>query len=73
VCEADHSPPSSAEVRNGGAIPLLPHTYPWHGAEAIKNGDNFPFFLYIVLLCSCFLIPKASANGIKKWYVISAI
>jgi hypothetical protein len=25
VCEADHSLPSSAEVKNGGAIPPLPH------------------------------------------------
>jgi hypothetical protein len=24
--EADHSPPSSAEVKNGGAIPPLPQT-----------------------------------------------
>jgi hypothetical protein len=24
--EADHSPPSSAEVKNGGAVPLLSHT-----------------------------------------------
>jgi hypothetical protein len=23
--EADHSPPSSAEVKNGGALPPLPH------------------------------------------------
>jgi hypothetical protein len=30
--EADHSPPSSAEVRNDGAIPPLPHTFSWHGA-----------------------------------------
>jgi hypothetical protein len=30
VCEADHSPPCSAEVNNGGAIPSLPHTSPWH-------------------------------------------
>jgi hypothetical protein len=30
--EADHSPPSSAEVKNGGAIPPLPHTSSWHGA-----------------------------------------
>jgi hypothetical protein len=28
--EADHSPPSSAEVRNGGAIPPLPHTRTSH-------------------------------------------
>jgi hypothetical protein len=25
--EADHSPPSSTEVKNGGAIPLLPHVF----------------------------------------------
>jgi hypothetical protein len=30
--EADHRPPSIAEVRNGGAIPPLPHTssWPWY-------------------------------------------
>jgi hypothetical protein len=30
--EADYSPPSSAEAKNGGAIPLLPHTSSWRGA-----------------------------------------
>jgi hypothetical protein len=25
--EADHSSPSSAEVKNGGAIPPLPHVF----------------------------------------------
>jgi hypothetical protein len=30
--EADHSPPSSPEVKNGGAITLLRHTPSWHGA-----------------------------------------
>jgi hypothetical protein len=25
ACEGDHSPPSSTEAMNGGAIPLLPH------------------------------------------------
>jgi hypothetical protein len=28
--EADHSPPSSAEVKNGGAIPPLPHMSSWY-------------------------------------------
>jgi hypothetical protein len=28
--EADHSPQSSAEVKNGGAIPPLPHMSSWH-------------------------------------------
>jgi hypothetical protein len=26
-CEADHSLPSSAEVKNGGALPPLPHPH----------------------------------------------
>jgi hypothetical protein len=30
--EADHSPSSSAEVKNGGAIPSLPRTSSWRGA-----------------------------------------
>jgi hypothetical protein len=30
-CEADHSPPSSAEVKNGGAIPPFPHMSLWRG------------------------------------------
>jgi hypothetical protein len=30
--EADHSPPSSAEVKSGGAIPSLPHMSSWHCA-----------------------------------------
>jgi hypothetical protein len=30
--EADHSPPSSADVKNGGAIPPLPPMSSWRGA-----------------------------------------
>jgi hypothetical protein len=30
--EADHSPPSSAEVKKGGATPPLPHMSLWHNA-----------------------------------------
>jgi hypothetical protein len=29
--EADHTPPSSAEVKNGGAVPPLPHLSSWRG------------------------------------------
>jgi hypothetical protein len=32
VCEADYSPLSSAEVKNGGAIKYSPHTPLWSGA-----------------------------------------
>jgi hypothetical protein len=31
-CEADYSPPSSAYVKNYGAIPAHPHTSPCRGA-----------------------------------------
>jgi hypothetical protein len=30
--EADHLSPSSDEIKNGGAIPPLPHTSLWHSA-----------------------------------------
>jgi hypothetical protein len=33
--EAEHSPPFSDEVRNGGAIPPLPHTSSWRCATLI--------------------------------------
>jgi hypothetical protein len=26
-CDEDHSPPSSAEVKNGGSIPPFPHVF----------------------------------------------
>jgi hypothetical protein len=31
-CEPDHSHPSSAQVKNSGAVPPLPHTSLWSGA-----------------------------------------
>jgi hypothetical protein len=31
-CEAQHSPTSNAEVKNGGAIPPLLHMSLWHDA-----------------------------------------
>jgi hypothetical protein len=30
--EADQSPPSSAEVKNGWTVPPLPHMSSWHSA-----------------------------------------
>jgi hypothetical protein len=43
-CKANHLPPSSVDVKNGGAIPPLPHASSWRGASLIKRRDNFPFF-----------------------------
>jgi hypothetical protein len=39
--EADHSPPSSGNVKNGGAITSFPQASSWHGASLIKPWDNF--------------------------------
>jgi hypothetical protein len=44
--EADHSPPSGAEVKNGWTIPPLTHTSSWRGAYLIKHRDNFTFTLW---------------------------
>jgi hypothetical protein len=36
VCDADHSPPSSAEVKNEQELYLLsPHVPPWHAAGSL--------------------------------------
>jgi hypothetical protein len=40
--EADHSPPSSAEVKNDGAVTPLPSTCSWPGTSLIKRRDNLP-------------------------------
>jgi hypothetical protein len=47
--EADHSPPSSADIKNGGAIPSLPMSS-WHNVYLIKHKDNFTF-IYIHTIC----------------------
>jgi hypothetical protein len=41
--EDGHSPPSSADVKNGGTIPPLPHMSSWYRASLIKHRDNFTF------------------------------
>jgi hypothetical protein len=34
--ESDRSPPSIAQVENGGVIPALPHTSSWIGVQLIN-------------------------------------
>jgi hypothetical protein len=46
--EADRSASSSAEVKNGGAIPPHPHTSSWHGALLIKHRNNFAITFYVL-------------------------
>jgi hypothetical protein len=45
--EADHSPPSSAEVKNCGFILPLPHVSSWRGASLIKHRDNFTYYRFM--------------------------
>jgi hypothetical protein len=52
AAEAYHSPSSSAEVKNGGAIPSLLHTSSWSGALLIKHRDNITFFTFSILQMS---------------------
>jgi hypothetical protein len=46
--EADHSPPSGSEVKNGGAMHPLPHTSSWCVAQLIKHTENFTFCFTIL-------------------------
>jgi hypothetical protein len=39
--EADHSPPSSVEVKNDCVVPPLLHTSSWHGPQSINYRGNF--------------------------------
>jgi hypothetical protein len=43
-CEADHSPPYSAEVKNAWSYTSTPTTPSWHGAQ-LKCRNNFTFYL----------------------------
>jgi hypothetical protein len=42
--QADHSPPTSAEVKKSGSIHSLPHTRSWHSASYVRHKDNIIFF-----------------------------
>jgi hypothetical protein len=53
VCEADHSPPSSAEVKNGEAIPPHPPMSSWHSAY-LSAGTNLPFIHSFINGCIAF-------------------
>jgi hypothetical protein len=50
--EAEHSPPSNAEIKNGGAIPPLPRMSSRHSAWLIKHKERFTLYLYIPALNS---------------------
>jgi hypothetical protein len=43
--EANHSPPSNAVAKNGGAITPLPHTSSRYSAKLIKQGHLYLFHM----------------------------
>jgi hypothetical protein len=58
-CEADHSPPSAAEVKNDGAIPPLLHTHSWH---------SYLYFTFLIVLrdkCRTIRLFPADTRGLK--------
>jgi hypothetical protein len=64
--EADHSLSSSAEVRNGGAKPPLPHMSSWHGAYLIKHRDNFTIYTTIIKLFKMIVFVKNKIFGFPR-------
>jgi hypothetical protein len=56
------TPPSSPEVKNGGAIPPLPHTYSRRGAQFIKARDALPLPFHNVTARTCIIIPISYAG-----------
>jgi hypothetical protein len=66
--EADHSPPSSAEVKNGGAIRPLLHTCPWRDD---CTGADLPSFISASVLVCFHNPPKYSSDLISDSCVFS--
>jgi hypothetical protein len=51
--EADHLPPSSADIKESVELHLhSPNTPPWHGAQ-LKHRDNFTFIVLSQTLSRC--------------------
>jgi hypothetical protein len=65
VCEADHSPSSSAEVKNGGTIPPLLHTSSWCGAYLIEHRDIFTFTLRPAMVLRSFMKERSRSTSFR--------
>jgi hypothetical protein len=59
--EADHSPPSSAEVKNGGAIPSLPHASSWH--QSLGQLCLLPTFWTVNIMSGGNIMARGSCEG----------
>jgi hypothetical protein len=64
--KADHAPPTSAEVKNGGAVPPVLHTSSRHDASLIKQrGDRFTFYIPSLEVNMYLYAPD---SHITNWY-----
>jgi hypothetical protein len=75
----EHSSPSSAKVKNSGAIPVVLHMSSQHSASSIKHRGNFAFLpcrLYITVL-NCMMIwneeLKKEVNGCTSSIYVKAL
>jgi hypothetical protein len=65
--EADHSPPSSAEVKEWAELYLhFPNTPSWRGAQ-LKHRDNFTFMQYCIFIDISFVSEMNIYRG--QWSV----
>jgi hypothetical protein len=64
--EAGHSHPSDDEIKNGGAIPPLPHTSSRHDAKFIKHKDNFTITFH---LCYLTTLSISRLHGVDDWMI----
>jgi hypothetical protein len=60
--EADHSRPTSAEVKKIWVYTSLPHTPRWRSANFIKYRDNFTFY-HRFLFSATSIFPCSSCGG----------
>jgi hypothetical protein len=72
--EADHSPPSGAEVKECVELYIHSPDTPSLRSSQLKHRDNFTFYLYILLYLECnvkevsLFLNKHSASGIYKTF-----
>jgi hypothetical protein len=67
--EDDHTPPFSSEVKNGGAIPPVPHTSSWRSVQgqlylstSIQFRQAFLLFCFIDCIYGLFKISVSSSD-----------
>jgi hypothetical protein len=51
--EADHSPPSSAEVKKSGSIPPLPHICSWRGEQLYHSSTALIGLSFVAYFLQC--------------------